>query len=216
MKKCEWFCTIDYRYSHVLYLSKNMEDVAFLLLWRGLVFIHLMTFTKSYILSLARIRTERNWFFVKNNFWSNRIYSFTYQMTSVLPRYIIIWDWKIRVVEIPQLNSGLTVPSTSVQDLGKVIKYINIRLSGCLAPIFYLNCLPFGGFYKKNFVDLQISMKIEFFVGNNLLKFWLSIKPSLGLCEVPQKIWARSVQPFWRLFDTNKQTDKQSIYKYRR
>ena len=137
-------------------------------------------------------------------------------MTSVLPRYIIIWDWKIRVVEIPQLNSGLTVPSTSVQDLGKVIKYINIRLSGCLAPIFYMNCLPFGGFYKKNFENLQISMKIEFFVGNNLLKFWLSIKPSLGLCEVPQKIWARSVQPFWRLFDTNKQTDKQSIYKYRR
>ena len=33
-------------------------------------------------------------------------------------------------------------------------------------------------------------------------------KPSL----VPQKIWAPLVQPFRRLFDTNKQTDKQSIY----
>jgi len=28
--------------------------------------------------------------------------------------------------------------------------------------------------------------------------------------DVPQKIWARSVQPFWRLLDTNKQTDKQT------
>ena len=28
----------------------------------------------------------------------------------------------------------------------------------------------------------------------------------------PTKIWARSVQPFWRLLDTNKQTDKPSLY----
>ena len=35
-------------------------------------------------------------------------------------------------------------------------------------------------------------------------------KPSLGLREVPQKIWAQSVQPFWRLLDTNKQTNKRT------
>ena len=35
-------------------------------------------------------------------------------------------------------------------------------------------------------------------------------KPFLGSRDVPQKIWARSVQPFWRLLDTNKQTDKQT------
>ena len=38
--------------------------------------------------------------------------------------------------------------------------------------------------------------------------------------DVPQKIWARSVQPFWRLLNTNKhhnkqknkQTDKPNLY----
>ena len=40
-------------------------------------------------------------------------------------------------------------------------------------------------------------------------------KPSMGSREVLHKIWARSVQPFWRLLDTNKQTDTQSKFKYR-
>ena len=31
-------------------------------------------------------------------------------------------------------------------------------------------------------------------------------------CKVTHKIWAWSVQPFWRLLDTNKQTDKQNLY----
>ena len=44
-------------------------------------------------------------------------------------------------------------------------------------------------------------------------------KPSLGPREVPHKIWARFVQPFWRLLDiSKKQTDRhpnnQSIYIY--
>ena len=38
-------------------------------------------------------------------------------------------------------------------------------------------------------------------------------KPSLGPCDVPHKILARSTQPFWRLSVTNKQTDKQRLYK---
>ena len=37
-------------------------------------------------------------------------------------------------------------------------------------------------------------------------------KPSLGLGEVPQQIWARSVQPFSHLLDTNKQTDAQAEF----
>ena len=37
-------------------------------------------------------------------------------------------------------------------------------------------------------------------------------KPSLWSRDVPQKIWARSVQPFRRLLDTNKQTDKPNLY----
>ena len=38
-------------------------------------------------------------------------------------------------------------------------------------------------------------------------------KPSLWSRDVSQKIWARSVQPFRRLLDTNKQTDKPNLYK---
>ena len=41
------------------------------------------------------------------------------------------------------------------------------------------------------------------------------LKPSLGSREIPQQIWARSVQPFWRLWDTNKQTDRQAKFIYR-
>ena len=50
-------------------------------------------------------------------------------------------------------------------------------------------------------------------------KFWLFyrnffpilmfLKPSLG-SEVPHKIWGQSVQPFWRILDKNKQTDRQT------
>ena len=46
--------------------------------------------------------------------------------------------------------------------------------------------------------------------------FFIVHKHSLGSCEVPQKSWARSVQPFWLLLDTKKpdrQTNRQaSIY----
>ena len=42
-------------------------------------------------------------------------------------------------------------------------------------------------------------------------------KPSLGSCELPQKMWARSVHPFWRLLDTNGQTDSRTskVFIYR-
>ena len=39
-------------------------------------------------------------------------------------------------------------------------------------------------------------------------------KPSLGSLDVPHKIWARSVQPFRRLLDTNRQTSI-LVYKFR-
>ena len=32
-----------------------------------------------------------------------------------------------------------------------------------------------------------------------------------GVSEVPHKIWTRSVLPFWRLLDTNKQTKNQTV-----
>ena len=52
-------------------------------------------------------------------------------------------------------------------------------------------------------------MKIEFW-WRQIFEILIIHKPSLGSLDVPQKIWARSVQPFWRLLDTNKQTDKQT------
>ena len=33
--------------------------------------------------------------------------------------------------------------------------------------------------------------------------------------DVPQKVWERSVKPFWRLLDTNKQTHRQRSQIYR-
>jgi len=62
-------------------------------------------------------------------------------------------------------------------------------------------------------------MKIEFW-WRQIFEILIFHKPSLWSRDVPQKIWARSVQPFWRLLDTNKQTNKQTdrqakfIYRY--
>ena len=36
--------------------------------------------------------------------------------------------------------------------------------------------------------------------------------PSLGSCELPQKMWARLVQSFLRLSVTNKQSNRQAKY----
>ena len=50
-------------------------------------------------------------------------------------------------------------------------------------------------------------MKIEFW-RRQIFEILIIHKPSLWTRDVPQKIWARSFQPFWRLLDTNKQTNK--------
>jgi len=50
------------------------------------------------------------------------------------------------------------------------------------------------------------------FVRGKFLKIWLSINRTLGSRKAPHKIWSQSVQPFWRLLDTNKQTDRQAKY----
>ena len=49
----------------------------------------------------------------------------------------------------------------------------------------------FRGFSKFNIIEILIIQII-----------------SLGSSDVPHKIWFRSVQTFWRLLDTNKQTSK--------
>ena len=52
----------------------------------------------------------------------------------------------------------------------------------------------------KNFVNFQIE-----FWWRQIYEILIIHKPSLGPREVPRKIWAWSIQPFWRL-DTNKPT----------
>ena len=67
----------------------------------------------------------------------------------------------------------------------------------------------FRGFYKKKIRGFSKFSKIEFW-WRQIFKNLIIHKPSLGSREIPQKIWARSVQSFWRLLDTNKQTNKQT------
>jgi len=93
------------------------------------------------------------------------------------------------------------------------------RLLGRFAPIFYFNCEHFLFIYiakQKRKKFCRFKKMVDF---KNLMKFefcWMQIfensiihKPSLGSRGVPLKIWAPSVQPVWRLLDTNGQTDKQ-------
>ena len=79
---------------------------------------------------------------------------------------------------------------------------------------------------SSSLVILSLTFKccifIVFFRGFKKRKFARQIfsilsvhKPFLGSCEVPQKIWARSFQPFWRLLVKNKQTNRQTKYIYR-
>jgi len=56
------------------------------------------------------------------------------------------------------------------------------------------------------FAHFQNSTKIKMFVHKFMEQ------PYQGLFEVPHKTWGRSDQTVLRLYDTNGQTDKQSIY----
>ena len=64
-------------------------------------------------------------------------------------------------------------------------------------------------FYKKNYVDFKNLLEIKF-CWRQIFKILIFHKPSLGSCDVSHKIWTWSVQPFWCLLDTNKQTDRQT------
>ena len=67
----------------------------------------------------------------------------------------------------------------SVRSINLSLKYLRFHPSGC------------------NDIETR---KFEFAAKIQFLFVTLSIhKPSLGSCEVPHKIWTRSVQPFWRL-----------------
>ena len=84
-----------------------------------------------------------------------------------------------------------------------------------------LNAVGSGldGFFKNTFTIFPTYIHTRIFVkfkiqeiegASQIFENFMLHKPYLRPHEVPQKIWARSVQPFWRLLDTNKQTDKQT------
>ena len=81
---------------------------------------------------------------------------------------------------------------------------LNTRLLGRSAPIFYLNCEHVLFVYilkqrKTNFADFQefkFFYKLKTFKTHFLNFFFIIHKPSLWSRDVPQKMWARSVQPF--------------------
>ena len=104
--------------------------------------------------------------------------------------------------------------------IGKGLRLISkTRLLGRFAPIFYFNCehwktkkKNFADFINKNRVLSRFKKKLQKIKNFKTQIFEILIihKPSLGSREIPHKIWAQSVQPFWRLLDTNKQTDRQT------
>ena len=91
------------------------------------------------------------------------------------------------------------------------------------SPKLIVNMFSLCTSFNKTKIIRGFSRKISwiFKIFKNLMtiEFWwrqifeilIFHKPSLGSLDVPQKIWARSVQPFWRLLDTNKQTDKPNL-----
>ena len=90
---------------------------------------------------------------------------------------------------------------------------IIIRLLERFVPIFYLTCKNFLCIVKhlytlynitKNFVDFQFFFQKSNFVRSKFFKIRSSINFPVGHMKY-QKIWARSVQPFCRLLDTNRQ-----------
>ena len=108
-------------------------------------------------------------------------------------------------------------------------QYINLSISclylyARLSSISTLNsCLILKHLFiykntqKKQFQDLQFfSLIFELLPKSKIVAdhfFILSINnPSLGSCEAPQTILARSVQPFWCNCIGYKRIDKQSIY----
>ena len=99
-------------------------------------------------------------------------------------------------------------------------KYIYTRLPSSISTFncgFICEHFLCVHYIKKEFADFIIFFRefSKFYKNKNLIFEILIIhKPFLGSREVPHKTLARSVQPFWRLLDTNKQTERQAKFIY--
>ena len=95
---------------------------------------------------------------------------------------------------IMDLTSGTTGPwSPLIRTLG--------LFCFCCSENHFKSFLSFGRVFVPNWRIIP-TIFMDFF------PILLFQKPYLGSCEVPHKYLARSVQPFWRLLDTNGQTNK--------
>ena len=91
---------------------------------------------------------------------------------------------------------------------------INIHKNRLSRPIFYFNCEYFLFVHMvKHFIDSFLIVKNWILLEANFIDFinFITHKTLLGWCEVTQKIWARSIQPFIGYKQTDKKTPKQCI-----
>ena len=134
-------------------------------------------------------------------------YSFLLQNKS-------LHEWSSTMPEVMGRTPCCWLPKISNLSSNRSInRSINTRLLGRFAPIFYSNCEPFlfANIEKQATKSSLTSKKIRGFKkfwksnfdGGKFGKFWSLINLSWGHCEIPQKNWAGSVRPFWRLLDTN-------------
>ena len=66
---------------------------------------------------------------------------------------------------------------------------------------------------RPKYIFNKFGTNIYFFLVHHHHRI-LQPKRSLGSLEVPKKVWAQSIQPFWRLLDKNEQTDRQTRKEY--
>ena len=84
---------------------------------------------------------------------------------------------------------------------------------GRFAPIFYFNRIYCKRKQRKSSRIFKNLRKIEF-CRKQIFEILIIYKPSLGTCEVPHKIWARSVKSFFLFLEkTDRQTNRQAKYR---
>ena len=118
-------------------------------------------------------------------------------------------NWSFLIVFFSIISKLLKYAAQTKNLIYKIQHFFTTtRLSGRFAPIFYFNCGLWTLSLCTNLGDFHKLMKIKLCC-RLIFKILIIHKPSLGSCEVPQKMLAKSVRLFLRLLDTNQQTNKQ-------
>ena len=117
------------------------------------------------------------------------------------PTFLINWSIFVRIRLFLQLSMIATVCQLNI--------YIFTRLLGRFASIFYFK------FCEYFLFDYIVKQKHKKILGLNKISWIFKIFKNRILLEAyflkfdnPQKSWARLVQSFWRLLDTNRHPSK--------